>query len=132
MLIALVGSIPRCTIGLGNASFLLKKTSKITYLQHTHTHTLLSSVTPLFCTHQSLACLSWCSDHSPTIAGWHYCALNAFAWQSNNMHLVNKGTDPVYHRLDFLDKAVRNVSPPHVSLTSIYRWCFHILNFSSQ
>ena len=45
--------------------------------------------------------------------------LKAFAWQSNNMHLVNKGADPVHRRLDFLDEAVGNGSRLH--LPSMYR-----------
>lgn len=128
-------------MGLGNASFLRKKKrgkkpSKITYLMHTHTHTLLSAVTPLFCAHQILACLSRCSDQTPLPLARHNkrdgitVLLKAFAWQSNIVHLENKGIDPVHRRLDFLDKAVGKASPRH--LRSIHSRRYLILKLTLQ
>lgn len=87
---------------------------------HTHTHTLLSTLTLLFCAHQILACLSWCSDPPPSSTPDHHnerdgitVLLKAFAWQSNIVRLGNKGIDPVHRRLDFLDKAAGKATARH-------------------
>lgn len=103
---------------------------------HTHTHTLCSVVTPLFCAHQILACLSWCSDQTRPPPFRHNkqdgitMLLKAFAWQSNIAHLGNKGIDPVHRRLDFLDRAVGTASLRH--LRSIHGRRYLILKLTLQ
>lgn len=106
---------------------------------HTHTNTLLSAVTLLFCAHQILACLSRCSDSTlppPHIPDRHNkrdgitVLLKAFAWQSDIVLLGNKGIDPVHRRLDFLDKAVGEAFARH--LRSIHSRRYLILKLTLQ